>query len=365
MPKITVIIPVYNSQKFLEQCLNSIVSQSLPDIEIICINDFSQDNSWDIVKKFASNDIRFVLLENTENRKQGYCRNLGIKNANSPYIHFLDSDDWIKDKDFYKNVYEEVIKDNIDLYIFNNYEFHEDKNCLVEDENCKRFPFLYKNFETENAVLKVNTNDIVLSGMAWDKVYKKDFLIMNNIVFAQGVYWEDILFNFLLKISSPKIKITDKKYIVYRLNAENSTTTNILKVYKDSIKMAYISKEIFEKRGLFEKYKNVIIQNYMGALYFDIAYRVKCKSHLRFMLMKKDIKKFFNSFNLTSNDLEMFRNYNEELYNFLQELMKSNLYMDLFKYIIRMIFSVRNTDNKKFKIVTILGIKFKFRRGNA
>lgn len=70
MPKITVILPVYNSQKFIEQCLNSIVNQSLKDIEIICINDFSQDNSWDIVKNFAQNDSRFVLIENSENKNR-------------------------------------------------------------------------------------------------------------------------------------------------------------------------------------------------------------------------------------------------------------------------------------------------------
>ena len=201
--------------------------------------------------------------------------------------------------------------------------------------------------------------------MGWSYNRLWIFLINNNIVFAEGVYWEDILFNFLLKISSPKIRITDKKYIVYRLNAKNSTTTNILGICKDSIRMAYISKEMLEKNGLINKYKKEFIENYICTIYFDILRRVKEKSYLKFLLMKTDIKKFFNSLNLTSNDLEMFRNYNEGLCDLLQELMKSNLYIDLFKYIIRLIFSVRNTDNKKFKIVTILGIKLKFRRGNA
>lgn len=364
MPKITVILPVYNSQEFIEQCLNSIVNQTLKDIEIICINDFSLDNSWNVVKSFAQNDSRFVLIENSENKKQGYCRNLGVVKAKSPYIHFIDSDDWINDLDFYRNIYEEIEKSDVDICVFNYYEYHNDLNILVKDEKNKRFPFLYDKYKMDTS-LKVKASEIILSGMAWDKVYKKDFLINNNIVFAEGVYWEDILFNFLLKISSPKIRITDKKYIVYRLNAEKSTTTNVLGIYKDSIRMAYISKEMLEKNSLIKKYKKEFIENYLCTIYFDILCRVKEKSYLKFLLMKNDIKKFFNSLNLTSNDLEMYRNYNEGLCDVLQELMKSNLYIDLFKYIIRLIFSVRNTDNKKFKIVTILGIKFKFRRGNA
>lgn len=162
MPKITVILPVYNSQKFIEQCLNSIVNQSLKDIEIICINDFSQDNSWDIVKNFAQNDSRFVLIENSENKKQGYCRNLGVVKAKSPYIHFIDSDDWINDLDFYKNVYEEIVNSDIDIYVFNYYEYHNDINILVEDEKCKRFPFLYDKFKMDTS-LKVKASEIILS----------------------------------------------------------------------------------------------------------------------------------------------------------------------------------------------------------
>lgn len=240
MPKITVIIPVYNSEMYLENCLKSVVSQTLKDIEIICVNDCSKDNSWNIVKKFADNDERFVLIENSENKKQGYCRNIGINKAKSDYIHFLDSDDWLADNNFYQTVYEELSHNDIDIFVFNDYEYHEDKNILVEDEKLKRFPFIYNSFDINNDS-DVITSDIKLTGMAWDKIYKRDFLIKNNIIFAEGMFWEDILFNFLLKISSPKIKIKDEKYIVYRLNAKSSTTTNVVKIYKDAVKMMKFS----------------------------------------------------------------------------------------------------------------------------
>ena len=364
MPKITVIIPVYNSEMYLENCLKSVVSQTLKDIEIICVNDCSKDNSWNIVKKFADNDERFVLIENSENKKQGYCRNIGINKAKSDYIHFLDSDDWLADNNFYQTVYEELSHNDIDIFVFNDYEYHEDKNILVEDEKLKRFPFIYNSFDINNNS-DVITSDIKLTGMAWDKIYKRDFLIKNNIIFAEGMFWEDILFNFLLKISSPKIKIKDEKYIVYRLNAKSSTTTNVVKIYKDAVKMMKFSKNLLDDKGLYEEYKFKFIEHYFGALYYDILVRVKRASFIKFLFMKNDIKNYFIALNLSQNDMEKLKVYNEYLYQTLLHLKKGSIFTDLLKYFISLIFSVKNSFDKRFKVVTILGIKFKLRRENA
>ena len=96
MVKISIIIPVYNVENYLRVCLNSIVNQSLSDIEIICVNDGSVDNSLDILKEYAAKDNRFVII-NQENCGQGIARNKALDIAKGKYIAFVDPDDWIED----------------------------------------------------------------------------------------------------------------------------------------------------------------------------------------------------------------------------------------------------------------------------
>ena len=103
MIKVSVIVPVFNTEKYKEKCLNSLINQTLQDIEIICVNDGSTDKSADIIKKFANKDSRFKLI-NQENKKQGAARNTGMKIAKGEYIGFVDSDDWV-DLEYYEKLY--------------------------------------------------------------------------------------------------------------------------------------------------------------------------------------------------------------------------------------------------------------------
>ena len=94
--KISVIIPVYNVESFLPQCLDSVVNQSYRDIEIICVEDCSTDSSMQILRDYAQNDNRIKIIQNTKNLGLGLARNVGLEYATGEYIHFLDSDDWIE-----------------------------------------------------------------------------------------------------------------------------------------------------------------------------------------------------------------------------------------------------------------------------
>ena len=96
MPKVSIIIPVYNTEAYLEECLDSVISQSLRDIEILCINDASTDSSMQILRKYARKDSRIKVLQNSVNQGLSYTRNVGIDNACGEYIQFVDSDDWIE-----------------------------------------------------------------------------------------------------------------------------------------------------------------------------------------------------------------------------------------------------------------------------
>lgn len=106
--KVSVIVPVYNVEKYLRECLNSLVNQTLKEIEIICINDGSEDSSLEILNEYASKDSRFVII-NQENSGQSVARNKGLDVAKGEYIGFVDSDDWV-DLNFFENLYSEAVK---------------------------------------------------------------------------------------------------------------------------------------------------------------------------------------------------------------------------------------------------------------
>ena len=114
MPKISVVIPIYNKEEFLIKCLKSVLNQTLDDIEIICVNDFSSDNSLKIINEYRLKDERIKLINFDSHKGVSCARNEGIKIASAPYIGFVDADDFI-DLDFYKNLYNKTQKLNPDI----------------------------------------------------------------------------------------------------------------------------------------------------------------------------------------------------------------------------------------------------------
>lgn len=113
MVKVSIIVPVYNVEKFLEKCLDSLVNQTLHDIEIICINDGSTDKSLEILKSFANKDKRITVIDK-QNEGPSVARNVGLEKAQGEYIGFVDSDDWV-DLDFYEKLYNSAINNGADI----------------------------------------------------------------------------------------------------------------------------------------------------------------------------------------------------------------------------------------------------------
>ena len=122
MPKVSVIIPVYNVEKYITQALDSVVNQTLVDIEIICVNDCTPDKSFEIVKEYALKDKRFSLLELELNQGQGVARNKALEIAKGDYIMFLDPDDWYE-LDACEKAYNQISKNNNEMVFFNLYKF--------------------------------------------------------------------------------------------------------------------------------------------------------------------------------------------------------------------------------------------------
>lgn len=169
MKKLSIIIPIYNSEKYLERCLNSIKNQTFKDFEVILINDASIDNSQKIINKYTADDARFISISNKENIKQGLCRNLGIEKSDSEYITFIDSDDWINEET-YEKIFNSLKQTPSDIIEFNFKSINE-KNPYIR--NLKSFKKC-KNDGISNYILYLYNNN--LGQVIWNKVYHSDLI---------------------------------------------------------------------------------------------------------------------------------------------------------------------------------------------
>lgn len=209
MIKVSLIVPIYNTSKYLDKCINSLINQTLKDIEIILINDGSLDNSEEIIKKYKDKRIKYIKKEN---EGIGKTRNLGINTAKGKYIAFVDSDDYLE-LDFCEKMYEKAINDNCDLVICDYYkDFNDIKKEInyisFQDTNLKKYPKLI--------------NEINLGPC--NKLYLLELLKNNNIFFVENLKYEDAPFVINALINSKNIGKVNK-YLTNYVIHENSETT--------------------------------------------------------------------------------------------------------------------------------------------
>lgn len=183
MPKISVIIPVYNAEKYLAKSIESVLNQSLKDIEVICIDDGSTDKSLEILENYADKDKRIKIFRQKQSGPAN-ARNLGIDNSSSDIITFLDADDWVYSENSYEKIYNEMKADNLDLLAYNHYEYNNELAALLPDA-LRKYIFEYDDEDYNKVLLKDDFSKYVFkfSPFPWDKFYKKNLLIDNNIKF--------------------------------------------------------------------------------------------------------------------------------------------------------------------------------------
>ena len=213
-PKISVIVPVYNVEKYLSECLDSIVNQTLKNIEIICLNDGSTDNSLSILQKYASKDKRIKIIDK-ENEGLGYTRKVGLDIAKGKYVLFCDSDDYYAELTAFEELYNYIEKMKVDVVIFESIRFDKNKGFCIEERDLFNAPqkkiFSY---------LDMN-NILFFRAYAWRKIYSKEFLdSYDDWFFLKHIIYEDIPFHFQITIRS-RMSYINKKFYVYRMR-ENS-----------------------------------------------------------------------------------------------------------------------------------------------
>lgn len=219
-PKISVIIPVYNTENYLHDCLNSVINQTLVNIEIICINDGSTDNSYEILKKYKNNDNRISII-NQARCGAGVARNKGIEIAKGEYLSFLDSDDFFE-KNLLKISYDKCKNDDADIGIYKVLKYdHVTKKeiqahwAFINEYIPKNIPFSYKDMPK----YIFNT----FQNWPWNKMFKRLFIKEKNIKFQDTLKTNDLFFTCSALVLAQKITVIDEYLVHYRTNTGSST----------------------------------------------------------------------------------------------------------------------------------------------
>ena len=337
-PKLSIIIPIYNVNKYLKECLESIINQTLKNIEIICVNDGSTDNSLEIIIQF-SYDNRIIII-NKINTGYGDSMNNGFDFATGKYIGIVESDDFI-DINMFKSLYKFTQKGDIDIIRCNFYLYWEKNKKYI-----LYFPIIK---ELYNKIFNPieNNNIFFIQPSIWSGIYKKDFLIQNNIKFltTPGASYQDTSFFYKTLFKSKNVFITNESFYYYRQSNLNSS------IYDNTFnKTLFVHKEFFE----IEKYIKKDLKLYEK--------NKKCFN------TKKMLTLLWNFYRVDKK-----KDYIKILYQEIYEILKNNSYyyehfnyfeIRLFKYLIQYGYEVafdifnnaKNINKKNPKISIIIPI---------
>lgn len=219
MPKVSVVVPIYNVEKYLNRSLGSLKQQSLDDIEIICINNGSTDNSAQILDEFQKNDSRFVILSH-EKESVGKARNEGIETAKGDYISFMDSDDTFE-RTALEDLYSQAAQQNDDVVIYNFQKVNEDYLPIPDGKrSVKECVKDYTDLSDGDVFTweRIKPKVFGLGGSfwaAWSKIFNAEFLKNNNIRFSDCNLCEDHLFTVESLLKAKKIGYKEKPVYNY------------------------------------------------------------------------------------------------------------------------------------------------------
>jgi len=215
MLKLSIIVPVYNTEDYLKKCLDSLINQTLEEIEIICVNDGSTDKSGEILKAYSKKDSRIKIIEQ-ENLRQGAARNNGVKIAQGEYIGYVDSDDWV-DLDYFEELYNSAKKYDSDIALATNIRIGNGKSkkrLEIKEEK------IYTELQDKIDICKQNKNECPTN-----KIYRKSFLEKYNIVWPENVYCEDKIYTLkTVYWANSIVTVPDVKYYYFR-NPKSTVNT--------------------------------------------------------------------------------------------------------------------------------------------
>ncbi len=294
-PKVSIIVPVYNVEDYLIECMDSVINQSFRDIEIICIDDGSTDNSLAILESYARNDNRVKIISQ-ENKGLGNARNVGLDNSNGDYILFVDSDDYIF-SDTVESLYNNAINNSSDLVIFKfTRNMDDDRNSYLWGFECrpnfsKDVDFNNLNFDyhsVKNHVLNTFTN-------VWIHFFRREFLRnYDDFYFQENIAYEDVLFHVKSFLRAERISYVPKVFYFYR-NRQDSIM-NQTENSSDIFTVINSIKDFLIEKNYWDEFKNEF--DYFN-IHHTLYYMICTNSEEYFQRAKEEFLKI----NLSSNHI--------------------------------------------------------------
>jgi len=302
-PKVSIIIPVYNVEAYLEKCLDSAVSQTLKDIEIIVVNDESTDNSLDIAQSYAANDPRIIIIDQ-KNKGLGGARNSGIDTARGEYLFFLDSDDYIA-LETLETLYHHAREHDLDMVVFNYTKVDEQGRAIITTDFGNS---ILSKDEAFRKILSLKT-----SPMACNKLYKRYLFADFNIRYPEKFLHEDINITYKLGWHAEKVGFVNKSFY-YWLTRTGSITQNFTFDHINDILSSLMQmKQFLQEYNAFETYKTEYIRGSMQMISL-LMERSILFSHQGTALMAY-IKHIIDAQKvITPNDIESMQLHDDALY---------------------------------------------------
>lgn len=267
--KVSVIVPIFNMEKYLGACLDSLINQTLSEIEIVCVNDGSTDKSLEIVKKYKKRDGRIKIV-NQENGGLSSARNAGLKKVSAPYVMFCDPDDQF-DLKMCEKMYSAIEDSGADLAICGIkmiYEAHQEMQ--ISDENYYRLRFDGKKIINDKVIMETN-------GSACNKIFRMSIIKENDIDFPEGLTSEDHCFYCKYMSVSKTIYFLSQKLYHYVRREESIMSNNFdgNKLAVDDIKVAEKIFRFYKKNGFLDTHKNLFWTQWTGGFWASYRYSGK------------------------------------------------------------------------------------------
>ncbi len=314
---ISIIVPCYNVEQYIDRCVNSLLQQTigLDNLELIFINDASPDHTIDKLLEYERLYPNDIMVINSEiNLKQGGARNLGLVYASADYIGYVDSDDWVE-ATMYEKLYEKAIAYDCDFVCCQNKRVANEGTSMGRTGKNDQFYII----ETE-----AERKDLLLTGIGdgiWSKLYKKSFLIDNNIFFPEHLSYEDNYFAYLLVMYVKRIYFLEDYLYHYFINLNSTVVSKNASHHFDRLTVELMKLEALESRGFMSTYHSEIEYNFLLVYYLNTLHII----FTRFQIIPTDTLS-----NMRIQVKEHFPDYKDNPY---VKTLLSNLYQILLKTI--------------------------------
>lgn len=303
MIKVSVVIPVYNVEKYIENCLDSVLNQTLTEIQVICVDDGSTDRSLEILKAYEKKDQRVEILTQ-ENRYAGVARNYGMEKATGKYIIFLDSDDFFE-PEMLEELYNQAEKTEANICVCNGRTYNDQTGEVTDVSH-----YLVKKQLPENNPFNPEEIEDYLFQFTvpapWNKLYRRDFLESHTLKFQEIKRTNDMYFTYMSFVCAEKIAIVDKRLLNYRTNVTTSLQgSNASGTYEFIDALAALKKELM-KKGVWKKYEKTFVNRALSTCLFNLNKVTEESAYIE--LYNKLINESFYQLNVLSHIKKYFYN---------------------------------------------------------